>query len=155
MRYLPLTDADRTAMLARIGVADIDALFADIPDEKRLNGVPLDLPLAAGELEVERALDRLAARNVAAGSVPFFLGAGAYKHHVPATVDHLWNLECALWNAGLNRFFRSAGFWNLESALWNAVHSIMPPRCPASPGSNLPGGRWAGRSRPGGAAGPG
>ena len=31
----------------------------------------------------------MAARNVAAGSVPFFVGAGAYKHHVPATVDHL------------------------------------------------------------------
>ncbi len=89
MRYLPLTDADRRAMLARIGVADVETLFADIPAGKRLNGLRLDLPGAKGELEVERALGRLAARNVAAGSVPFFVGAGAYKHHVPATVDHL------------------------------------------------------------------
>jgi glycine dehydrogenase subunit 1 len=88
MRYLPLTDADRKAMLAKIGVADIDALFADIPGDKRLNG-RLDLPNAKGELEVERALAGLAARNTPAGSVPFFVGAGAYKHHVPATVDHL------------------------------------------------------------------
>jgi glycine dehydrogenase subunit 1 len=88
MRYLPLTDADRKAMLARIGAKDIDALFADIPKDKRLNG-HLDLPRAKGELEVERELGRLAARNVPAGSVPFFVGAGAYKHHVPATVDHL------------------------------------------------------------------
>jgi glycine dehydrogenase subunit 1 len=88
MRYLPLTDADRKAMLAKIGVADIDALFADIPRGKRLNG-SLALPKTKGELEVERELSRLAARNVAAGSVPFFVGAGAYKHHVPATVDHL------------------------------------------------------------------
>jgi glycine dehydrogenase subunit 1 len=88
MRYLPLTDADRKAMLAKIGVADIDALFADVPADKRLNG-RLDLPNAKGELEVERQLASLAARNVAAGSVPFFVGAGAYKHHVPATVDHL------------------------------------------------------------------
>jgi glycine dehydrogenase subunit 1 len=88
MRYLPLTDADRRAMLARIGVADIDALFADIPKDKRLNG-RLTLPNAKGEMEVERELSRLAARNVPAGSVPFFVGAGAYKHHVPATVDHL------------------------------------------------------------------
>ena len=88
MRYLPLTDADRKAMLARIGVADIDALFADIPADKRLNG-SLALPRAKGELEVERELGRLAARNVPAGSVPFFVGAGAYRHHVPATVDHL------------------------------------------------------------------
>jgi glycine dehydrogenase subunit 1 len=88
MRYLPLTDADRKAMLERIGVADIDALFADIPADKRLNG-RLALPNARGELEVERELSRLAAQNVPAGSVPFFVGAGAYRHHVPATVDHL------------------------------------------------------------------
>ncbi|KAB2916033.1 MAG: aminomethyl-transferring glycine dehydrogenase subunit GcvPA [Hyphomicrobiaceae bacterium] len=88
MRYLPLTDADRRAMLARIGVADIDALFADVPKDKRLNG-RLDLPKAKGELQVEREIARLADRNVSAGSVPFFVGAGAYKHHVPATVDHL------------------------------------------------------------------
>jgi glycine dehydrogenase subunit 1 len=75
-------------MLARIGVADIDALFADIPADKRLNG-RLALPNAEGEMAVERVLGRLAARNVPAGSVPFFVGAGAYKHHVPATVDHL------------------------------------------------------------------
>jgi glycine dehydrogenase subunit 1 len=88
MRYLPLTDADRRAMLARIGVADIDALFADIPADKRLNG-RLALPKAQSEMAVERVLGQLAARNVPAGSVPFFVGAGAYKHHVPATVDHL------------------------------------------------------------------
>src|SRR5690606_27152928 len=34
-------------------------------------------------------IGRLSARNVAAGSVPFFVGAGAYRHHVPASVDHL------------------------------------------------------------------
>jgi glycine dehydrogenase subunit 1 len=88
MRYLPLTDADRTAMLAKVGVADIDALFADIPADKLLKG-PVDLPRAKGELEVERLLQRMAAKNVPASSVPFFVGAGAYKHHVPATVDHL------------------------------------------------------------------
>ncbi|MCZ8375962.1 MAG: aminomethyl-transferring glycine dehydrogenase subunit GcvPA [Beijerinckiaceae bacterium] len=88
MRYLPLSDADRTAMLARIGVTDIDALFADIPADKLLKA-PVDLPRRKGELEVERQLGRLAAKNVSASSVPFFVGAGAYKHHVPATVDHL------------------------------------------------------------------
>jgi glycine dehydrogenase subunit 1 len=88
MRYLPLTDADRRAMLASVGAADIDALFADIPADKRLNG-RLALPKAQGEMAVERVLGRLAVRNVPAGSVPFFVGAGAYKHHLPATVDHL------------------------------------------------------------------
>ena len=88
MRFLPHTDADREAMLARIGVASIDDLFADIPADKRLQGL-LDLPPAKGELEVERILGRMAGRNVPAGSVPFFVGAGAYRHHVPASVDHL------------------------------------------------------------------
>jgi glycine dehydrogenase subunit 1 len=88
MRYLPLSDADRGDMLARIGVADIDALFADVPKAKLLDG-PVDLPRRKSELEVERILSRMAGRNVAAGSVPFFVGAGAYKHHVPATVDHV------------------------------------------------------------------
>jgi glycine dehydrogenase subunit 1 len=88
MRYLPLEDADRQAMLARIGVADVDALFAAVPKDKRLTGL-VNLPRAKGELEVERELASLAERNMPAGSVPFFIGAGAYRHHVPASVDHL------------------------------------------------------------------
>jgi len=88
MRYLPLTDSDRSAMLAKIGVASIDELFADIPADKLLESLP-DLPRTKGEMEVERLMGRMAARNVPAASVPFFVGAGAYKHHVPATVDHV------------------------------------------------------------------
>jgi glycine dehydrogenase subunit 1 len=88
MRYLPLTPEDRSEMLARIGVADIGALFADVPAEKRLKSLP-DLPRTKSEIAVERTLGRMASQNVAAGSVPFFVGCGAYKHHVPASVDHL------------------------------------------------------------------
>lgn len=88
MRYLPLTPTDRAEMLARIGVADVDALFSDVPAGKLLTDL-IDLPKARGEMEVERLMARMAAKNVAAGTVPFFVGAGAYKHHVPATVDHL------------------------------------------------------------------
>jgi glycine dehydrogenase subunit 1 len=75
-------------MLAAVGVAEVDALFDGVPRSARLSA-PLDLPDHQGELAVERALAALAARNVPAGSVPSFLGAGAYRHHVPATVDHL------------------------------------------------------------------
>jgi glycine dehydrogenase subunit 1 len=88
MRYLPLTEADRSGMLAVIGAANIDDLFVDVPAAARLAG-PVDLPAHAGELAVERALGALAARNRAAGAGPFFCGAGAYRHHVPASVDHL------------------------------------------------------------------
>ncbi|MFV0297554.1 MAG: aminomethyl-transferring glycine dehydrogenase subunit GcvPA [Hyphomicrobiaceae bacterium] len=88
MRYLPLTDTDRREMLAKIGVSGINDLFVAVPNGKLLDELP-NLPLAAGELEVERQLSRLAARNTPAADVPFFIGGGAYRHHVPATVDHL------------------------------------------------------------------
>ena len=88
MRYLPLTAADRAEMLAVIGADSIDDLFVDVPASARLSR-PVDLPFHQGELEVDRALSALAAKNRAAGAGPFFCGAGAYRHHVPASVDHL------------------------------------------------------------------
>ena len=89
MRYLPLTDADRSAMLATIGASSIDDLFVDVPEAARLDGPIEGLPLHLSEMAVERHMRQLAARNIAAGDGPFFLGAGAYRHHVPASVDHL------------------------------------------------------------------
>src|SRR6185437_15101807 len=88
MRYLPLTEADRRAMLQVIGAPDTEALFRDVPEAARLDR-PVDLPTALGEIEVERRLARMAAKNVSAGAVPSFLGCGVYRHHVPAAVDHL------------------------------------------------------------------
>jgi glycine dehydrogenase subunit 1 len=88
MRYLPLTASDRAEMLAAVGVDSIDALFAEVPPAARLDGL-VDLPRGQGELEVERAIAALASKNLAAGAAPFFVGAGAYRHHVPAAVDHL------------------------------------------------------------------
>jgi glycine dehydrogenase subunit 1 len=89
MRYLPLTDADRAAILDVIGVGSIDDLFADVPEAARLDGPIEGLPNHASEMAVERHMAALAAKNLAAGEAPFFLGAGAYRHHVPASVDHL------------------------------------------------------------------
>ncbi len=87
MRYLPLSAGDRSAMLAKIGTSNIDALFCDVP-ASALNA-NIDLPGYKSEMQVERHLGKLAAQNMVAGTVPFFVGAGAYRHHVPATVDHL------------------------------------------------------------------
>lgn len=87
MRYLGLTEADRHDMLETIGVPGIDALFKDVP-AGALNP-RLDLPPHQGELEVERAFAAMAKKNVSPMDVPFFLGAGAYRHHIPAAVDHL------------------------------------------------------------------
>lgn len=88
MRYLPLSDSDRADMLDVIGVTSIDALFEDVPQSARLKGL-VDLPNHQSEAAVERHMMRLSNRSVSASSVPFFCGAGAYKHHIPATVDHL------------------------------------------------------------------
>ncbi|RVT89784.1 aminomethyl-transferring glycine dehydrogenase subunit GcvPA [Sphingomonas crocodyli] len=89
MRYLPLTEADRSAMLGVIGAKSIDDLFVDVPAEARLSGPIAGLPLHASEIAVERHMTALATKNLSAGAAPFFLGCGAYRHHVPASVDHI------------------------------------------------------------------
>jgi glycine dehydrogenase subunit 1 len=85
-RYLSLTERDRDEMLATIGVASIDDLFADIPESVRL-GRELALEPALSEPELVAHLEELAARNVPAGAELSFLGAGVYDHYVPAIVD--------------------------------------------------------------------
>ncbi|EQB13924.1 aminomethyl-transferring glycine dehydrogenase subunit GcvPA [Novosphingobium lindaniclasticum] len=89
MRYLPLTPADRAEMLGVIGADTVDDLFVDVPAEARLSGPIEGLPAHASEMAVERHMSALAAKNLSAGTAPFFIGAGAYRHHVPASVDHL------------------------------------------------------------------
>ena len=89
MRYLPLTDADRRLMLERIGVDSVDDLFVDVPPAARQAGPLPGLPGHQAEFAVERAISGLAAKNLTAGACPSFLGAGAYRHHVPASVDQL------------------------------------------------------------------
>ncbi len=88
MRYLPLTPHDRKEMLAAIGVKSVDELYKNVPEKARHSEL-INLPAHQGELEVERALSRMAAKNHPAGNGPFFLGAGCYYHHIPAVVDHL------------------------------------------------------------------
>ncbi len=87
MRYLPLTDQDRQDMLDTIGAASVEDFYKDVPESARLDGYIHGLPLHQGELAVERHLKRLAAKNTAVSAGPFFVGCGAYKHHVPASVD--------------------------------------------------------------------
>src|SRR5687768_4656572 len=89
MRYLPLSTAERQQMLVVVGASSIDDLFVDVPEAARLPDTILGLDDHASELAVERHLGRLAGRNLVAGEAPFFLGCGAYRHHIPASVDHL------------------------------------------------------------------
>lgn len=87
MRYLPHTPAERTQMLNAIGVRHIDDLFKDIPKE-HLNPAFV-LPTHKSEQYVHNTLTELANQNKTASNTPFFLGAGAYYHPVPATVDYI------------------------------------------------------------------
>jgi glycine dehydrogenase subunit 1 len=87
MRYLPHTEGEIRAMLARIGVADVDALFAPIPEGYRLER-PLDLEPALDEAQLMAHLEELAAKNSATSKLSF-LGAGMYDHHIPPAVDQL------------------------------------------------------------------
>jgi glycine dehydrogenase subunit 1 len=85
--YIPLTDDDRRAMLATIGAASVDELFAEIPSEHR--DPALELPPALSEPELLREIGALAAKNRSTGPLPSFLGAGAYRHFIPSVVDHI------------------------------------------------------------------
>ena len=85
MSYSPHTPADRDAMLAAIGVDTVDDLFADIPPAVRAGA--WDVPDPLTEQEVRAELARLAGRN----RIPevSFLGAGVYRHLVPAVVGEV------------------------------------------------------------------
>ncbi len=89
MRYLPHTANDRAEMLQAIGIKTLDDLYADVPQNVLLTQPVADLPNTQSEMMVERQMVALAAQNRAASAGPFFCGAGVYKHHVPAAVDHL------------------------------------------------------------------
>lgn len=87
MRYHPNTPETRKQMLNKIGIKDTDALYSAVPSH--LLNPTINLPNTQGEMAVEREMSALAAQNHSAGDGPFFLGAGCYRHHIPATVDHL------------------------------------------------------------------
>ncbi|MBI2755569.1 MAG: aminomethyl-transferring glycine dehydrogenase subunit GcvPA [Chloroflexi bacterium] len=88
--FTQLTDLDREAMLQTIGVGSIEDLFADVPADARFPR--LDLPPALSEVEVQRHVGRLAARNVTVRDWPCFLGAGAYNHASPSVVSHVMGM---------------------------------------------------------------
>ncbi len=85
MPYGPHAADDRARMLARIGVDSVDALFEDIPEALRAGPLRLDPP--EPELLLSARLVDLAGRNRV--DLASFLGAGAYRHWVPAVVDQM------------------------------------------------------------------
>jgi glycine dehydrogenase subunit 1 len=89
MRYLALTEKDRQEMLKVVGVSNVDELYDAVPAQFLLKEPIKNLPNHLGEIEIESFMKKLSAKNRSASEGPFFLGAGCYKHHIPAAVDHI------------------------------------------------------------------
>ena len=87
-RYLPMTEQDKQEMLDVIGVSSVDALFADIPEEVRFQGL-YNIKEAKSEAALMKELSALAAKNKDTASNVSFLGAGVYNHYKPVIVDHV------------------------------------------------------------------
>jgi glycine dehydrogenase subunit 1 len=80
------TGPDQKAMLAKIGAASLEELFAFIPAEVRFNRQLQILP-ALSEIELKQHMVELARRNQSADDAVCFLGGGSYDHFIPAVVD--------------------------------------------------------------------
>ena len=88
MPFIPNTDADRKAMLERIGVQSFEQLISNITDEIRFKG-ELKIPDALSEMEVEREIHYQTRCNQSISDAISFLGGGAYDHFIPAAINHI------------------------------------------------------------------
>jgi glycine dehydrogenase subunit 1 len=86
--FTPHTPDEVRAMLASIGVPDLEELFDDVPSRLRTRA-ELKLPAPLGERALFELMERRAAQNRGTGSTRSFLGAGAYAHFIPSAVDAL------------------------------------------------------------------
>ena len=87
MSFVPLTEAERDSMLEALGVPSTEALFEVIPESVRFPEI--DIGPSLTEMEATARVEALAARNRPAYGTPFFLGAGAYRHFIPAALGAL------------------------------------------------------------------
>jgi len=87
MSYISLSDKDKKEMLAKIGISSLDELFESIPEDSKLNR-DLELPPALSEPELEDTFKEISSKNKHSDFLSF-LGAGAYRHFIPAIVDYL------------------------------------------------------------------
>ena len=81
--YVPVTPEERRAMLERVGLPSVEALYADVPEGVLLKEPPV-FTGGYSELEVRRHMERLAEQNRVFSTI--LRGAGAYDHYIPAIV---------------------------------------------------------------------
>ena len=84
-KYFPHTENDLKAMLGKVGVKDLDGLYAQIPESIRFSG-DYELPSAMSELEVRSLFDKLGAQN---RQLTCFAGCSVYDHYTPSVVPYL------------------------------------------------------------------
>lgn len=88
--YIPGTEQEQQEMLAEIGFSSMEELFGHIPDEVKVKG-GLQIPEGMSELEVRRAMEKIAEKNQVFPTV--FRGAGAYRHFIPSIVGSVISKE--------------------------------------------------------------
>lgn len=88
--YIPGTEQEQQEMLAGIGFSSMEELFGHIPDEVKVKG-GLQIPEGMSELEVRRAMEKIAEKNQVFPTV--FRGAGAYRHFIPSIVGSVISKE--------------------------------------------------------------
>ncbi len=87
MTFIPHTETDRRDMLKAIGRERVEDLFDDVPQAVRFP--TLNLPPTATEMTIRTEMHSLAEQNAHSGRFSCFLGAGAYQHFRPSTIDYV------------------------------------------------------------------
>lgn len=88
--YIPNSvPAVKAEMLKEIGVADIEELYEDIPEEIRFRG-EMNIPEGVtSEYQLKRKVGKILKKNSSCSEYLSFLGGGCYQHHVPAVCSEV------------------------------------------------------------------
>ena len=84
-KYFPHTEDDLKAMMDKVGVKDLDGLYAQIPDAIRFKN-DYQLPSEMSEIEVRQLFDKLGSQNQ---QMTCFAGYGVYDHYTPSVIPSL------------------------------------------------------------------
>ena len=84
-KFLPHTNEDIQQMLERIGIKNLDELYAEVPESIRFKG-DYDVPEAMSELEIRTFFEKLGQKN---NMLTCFAGGGVYDHYTPSAIQHL------------------------------------------------------------------
>jgi glycine dehydrogenase subunit 1 len=120
----PSAPGEAEAMLAELGLAGFDELFEQIPADHRLER-PLELPPPLrAEADLGRHLAALLGRNRSCADVLGFLGAGCYRHHVPAVCDEIvarTEFLTPVWGTSASDFGRNQAWFEYASGIGELV----------------------------------